>query len=180
MQKKTSFFFSFGCPNLRGGGSTWLGQKTKFFQWFDLKAPLTKTTWLLKIYKVFCDTKYMSKSPNLTMPGGWWCNVRLISQLCFSVWLWLPSIFLASYLLPHKTSWDVIKTFLRKIKISSKIFSGWWRLLSLNPTRSPASQDLVKYFLQRRWKIFNIEYIELDSLHKRMLNAVIPQIYPRR
>ena len=141
---------------------------------------VTKTAWLLKIYKVFCDTKYMSKSPNMTMPGGWWCNVRLISQLCFSVWLWLPSIFLASYLLPHKTSWDVIKTFLRKIKISSKIFFGWWRLLSLNPARSPASQDLVKYFLQRRWKIFNIEYIELDSLHKRMLNAVIPQIYPRR
>ena len=44
MQKKTSiFFFSFGCPNLRGGGwgSTWLGQKTKFFDRFNLKASLT-------------------------------------------------------------------------------------------------------------------------------------------
>ena len=41
MQKKHQFFFSFGCPNLRGGGgSTWLGQKTKFFDRFYLKAPL--------------------------------------------------------------------------------------------------------------------------------------------
>ena len=37
------FFFSFGGPNLRGGGgSTWLGQKTKFFDRFNLKAPLIK------------------------------------------------------------------------------------------------------------------------------------------
>ena len=42
MQKKHHFFFSFGCPNLRGGGwgSTWLGQKTKFFDRFNLKASL--------------------------------------------------------------------------------------------------------------------------------------------
>ena len=47
MQKKTSiFFFSFGCPNLRGGGwgSTWLGQKTKFFDRSNLRAPLTFRT----------------------------------------------------------------------------------------------------------------------------------------
>ena len=43
MQNKHQFFFfSFGRPNLGGGGggSTWLGQIPKFFQKFDLKAPL--------------------------------------------------------------------------------------------------------------------------------------------
>ena len=45
MQNKHQiFFFSFGRPNFGGGGgSTWLGQIPKFFQKFDLKAPLRVT-----------------------------------------------------------------------------------------------------------------------------------------
>ena len=40
--KKTSIFFLvLGVPTYGEGGSTWLGQKTKFFDRFNLKAPLT-------------------------------------------------------------------------------------------------------------------------------------------
>ena len=44
MQNKHQFFFLvLGVPTLgEGGGSTWLGQIPKFFQKFDLKAPLSR------------------------------------------------------------------------------------------------------------------------------------------
>ena len=67
MQKKHHFFFSFGCPNLRGGGwgSTWLGQKTKFFDRSHLRAPLSQShascfTVFLVCFLCVCDViEYM-------------------------------------------------------------------------------------------------------------------------
>ena len=55
--KHQNFVFVFGVPNFgEGGGSTWLGQIPKFFQKFDLKAPLNHQCQclLLKMLKTYC------------------------------------------------------------------------------------------------------------------------------
>ena len=79
MQKKTYFFFfSFGCPNLRGGGwgsTTWLGQKTKFFDRFNLRAPLIiKGKFQSNIE--FVSIKNLPRKPEKFPPTQWHSNCR--------------------------------------------------------------------------------------------------------
>ena len=89
MQKNTIFFLVLGVPTYgEGGGSTWLGQKTKFFQWFYLRAPLKMNGDVDEILPLFTFSPTLLDSHRC---NGIFNQVKFLTIYLWCLWWWSAS-----------------------------------------------------------------------------------------